>query len=130
MSGFVYKHRVRYADTDQMGVAYHGRYFEWFEAARTEFLRSLGIAYKDVETSGIAMPVIEAGCRYRRPIYYDEVVKIIVRIGELTRSRLRLEYDIDGDYAKTRAAAFTVHCFVKNGIPVRIPAYLDKILNK
>lgn len=128
MEAFAYRHRVRYADTDQMGVVYHGRYFEWFEAARTEMLRSMGVAYSEVERSGIIMPVIEAVCRYKIPVTYDEVVSVEVRIGELTRAKLRLDYSVKGEESRLRASGHTLHCFLKAGRPVRIPEYLDKIL--
>jgi acyl-CoA thioester hydrolase len=127
---FVHKHRIIYADTDQMGVAYHGRYFEWFEAARTEMLRDLGIAYHDVEASGIIMPVIEASCRYRRAIRYDEIIDIEVQVAELTKTRLKLEYIARGESGEVRASSYTLHCFVRKGRPVRIPEFLKTILSK
>ena len=128
MKAFVYQHRVRYADTDQMGVVYHGRYFEWFEAARTEMLRFMGLAYTEVERSGVMMPVIEAFCRYKIPVTYDENVGIEVTISELTRAKLRLDYAVIGEENKLRASGQTLHCFLKDGRPVRIPDTLDKVL--
>ena len=125
---FIYRHRIIYADTDQMGVAYHGRYFEWFEAARTEMVRDLGVAYHDVEASGYIMPVIEALCRYKKAIRYDEVIDIEVRVAELTKTRLKLAYTAKGDTDDVRAIGYTLHCFIKAGRPVRIPDFLEKIL--
>jgi acyl-CoA thioester hydrolase len=127
---YLYKHRVRYADTDQMGVVYHGRYFEWFEAARTEMIRSRGLSYQEVEKSGIMMPVIEAGCRYSVPVRYDELVGIRVTIRELTRAKIRMEYEVIDEKKNIRAEGFTLHCFLKEGRPVRIPESLDRILRK
>ena len=68
--------RVRYAETDQMGVAYHGGYFAWFEVGRTDLLRSRGMTYKNLEAADLRLPVIETGARYLRPVFYDDVIEI------------------------------------------------------
>ncbi len=69
--------RVRYSETDQMGVVYHGNYFAWFEVGRVEFLRSLGFSYADLEaTEECSLPVVEASCRYRRPARYDDLLEL------------------------------------------------------
>jgi len=130
-----YKMRVRYADTDQMGVVYHGRYLEWFEAARTEMLRDAGLPYKELEAGGYALPVIEVLCRYQRPVHYDDCVVIHTRLAEVNRLKLKLEYRlfVQEDPA-LRIEAMTVHCFVNpNGQPVRasktVLEFFNKIIN-
>ena len=75
--------RVRYAETDQMGVVYHSNYFPWFETARAESIRQLGFSYADMEKMGIIMPVIEVQCRYVRPAVYDNLLRIKVILKEL-----------------------------------------------
>ncbi len=75
--------RVRYAETDQMGVVYHGNYFQYFEVARAESIRQLGFTYADMEKMGIIMPVIDVQCRYLRPALYDDLLKIKVILKEL-----------------------------------------------
>jgi acyl-CoA thioester hydrolase len=75
--------RVRYAETDQMGVVYHGHYFQYFEVARAESIRQLGFTYADMERMGIIMPVIEVQCRYLRPALYDDLLTIQVTLREL-----------------------------------------------
>lgn len=75
--------RVRYAETDQMGVVYHGYYFQYFEAARAESIRQLGFTYADMERTGIIMPVVEVQCRYIRPARYDDLLTITVALKEL-----------------------------------------------
>ena len=75
--------RVRYAETDQMGVVYHSNYFPWFETARAESIRQLGFSYADMEKMGIIMPVIEVQCRYIRPAVYDDLLRIKVILKEL-----------------------------------------------
>jgi acyl-CoA thioester hydrolase len=82
--------RVRYAETDAMGVAYYANYFVWFEVARTDLLRVLGWSYKEMEDAGVLLPVIEADCRYRRPARYDDELEIRTE-GRLT-SPVRLEF--------------------------------------
>jgi acyl-CoA thioester hydrolase len=64
--------RVRYAETDKMGVVYHANYFMWFEIGRCELLRAVGRSYRDMEASGIGLPVIEAHCEYKSPARYDD----------------------------------------------------------
>src|SRR5204863_4018597 len=68
--------RVRYAETDQMGVVYYANYFVWFEVARTDLLRTLGWTYREMEASGVMLPVIEAHCEYRRPARYDDEIEV------------------------------------------------------
>jgi acyl-CoA thioester hydrolase len=118
-----YTVRVRYADTDQMGVVYHTRYLEWFESARTELLRAAGLPYKSIEDQGFFLPVIEAYCRYQFPVRYDEVVNLTAELEEISRLKIRLRYRVfaEGDPVQ-RADGWTLHCFTgKNGKPVRAP---------
>ncbi|MFC0776125.1 acyl-CoA thioesterase [Terrimonas alba] len=75
--------RVRYAETDQMGVVYHSNYFQYFEVARAESIRSLGFTYADMEKMGVIMPVIEVQCRYLRPALYDDLLTVKVILKEL-----------------------------------------------
>jgi acyl-CoA thioester hydrolase len=75
--------RVRYAETDQMGVVYHSNYFPYFETARAESIRELGFTYADMEKMGIIMPVVEVQCRYLRPAVYDDLLTIKVILREL-----------------------------------------------
>lgn len=75
--------RVRYAETDQMGVVYHGHYFQYFEVARVEAIRQLGMSYADMEKLGVIMPVTEVQCRYMRPARYDDLLTIKIMLKEL-----------------------------------------------
>jgi acyl-CoA thioester hydrolase len=75
--------RVRYAETDQMGVVYHSNYFLYFESARTEAIRQLGFTYAEMEKMGIVMPVIDVHCRYLRPALYDDLLTIKTTLKEL-----------------------------------------------
>jgi acyl-CoA thioester hydrolase len=87
-----YSFRVRYFETDQMQVAHHAHYFVWFEAARSEFCRKYGIDYGAMERDGYYMPVIEARCRYRLPVRYDDDVTVTATVTERTRRTLKIHY--------------------------------------
>jgi acyl-CoA thioester hydrolase len=119
--------RVRYAETDQMGVVYYANYFVWFEVARTDLLRTLGWTYREMESSGVRLPVIEAQCDYRRPTRYDDEVEIRTSVRVASAVRLEFSYDVtvkgqDGTVAMGR----TRHAAVgRDGRPCRLP---DRIL--
>ena len=123
---FCYRVRVRFADTDPMGVVYHSRYLEWFEAARTELIRAKGISYKEIEEKGLSLPVIEAFCRYRHSVVYDELIRIKTRLTHLDRLKLRMEYQVYGEQdTMLRVDGYTLHCFTnQQGRPVRAPESL------
>lgn len=87
--------RVRYAETDQMGVVYYGNYFTWFEVGRSEFCRQLGFDYKRMETDDDSLiVVVEANCRYRRPARYDDLLTVRTRLIESRRRTIRFAYEI------------------------------------
>ncbi|KZE79268.1 thioesterase [Paenibacillus elgii] len=89
-----YTLRVRYQETDQMGVVYHANYLNWFEVGRTEMIRELGLPYQALETRGLLLPVIEADLKFRSPARYDDLVTINTEIVELTSLRIRFAYEI------------------------------------
>jgi acyl-CoA thioester hydrolase len=121
--------RVRYAETDQMGVVYHGNYFIWFEVGRVELLRQVGWSYKTLEADGVRLPVVEATCQYRHPARYDDELEI--RTTGRMASPLRVEFT----YALVRmsdgrelAVARTLHVPVNgDGRPCRLPVALREI---
>ena len=84
--------RVRYAETDQMGVAYHSNYFIWFEVGRVELMRSLGFSYVALEKGGCGLPVVEAMCRYRGPARYDDLLTIETTVQALRGSIVIFSY--------------------------------------
>src|SRR5918999_1663000 len=87
--------RVRYAETDKMGVVYHANYLIWFEIGRTEYCRARGFSYRDMEESENAFLVVaESYCRYKAPAYYDDVLIVRTHITELRRRSLRFGYEI------------------------------------
>jgi acyl-CoA thioester hydrolase len=102
--------RVRYAETDQMGVVYYANYFIWFEVGRTDLLRLEGWSYREMEKEGFALPVIEARCEYRRPARYDDDIEIRTKGALLSPVRMRFDYELvrPAD-ATVLAGGHTVH---------------------
>ena len=122
--------RVRYAETDQMGVAYHGGYFAWFEVGRTDLLRGVGITYKQLEGEGLRLPVIETQARFLLPAYYDDVLEIRTELLDLRGARVSFSYEIHRDGTTGPiATASTCHAAVdKDGRPRRLPEILRRSL--
>ena len=122
--------RVRYAETDQMGVVYYANFLVWFEVARVEWLRQGGWSYRDIEHDGTALPVIEAHCEYRHPARYDDEIEIAARGTLLTPVRIRFDYNVvrvDDDILA--AVGHTVHAAVDaGGKPCRLPQTLKDML--
>jgi acyl-CoA thioester hydrolase len=115
--------RVRYAETDQMQVAYHANYFVWFEVGRTDLLRQLGWSYREMELAGFQLPVIEAHCEYLRPARYDDEIEIRTTGRLMSAVRVRFEYEAvrRSDQVVT-ATGRTLHATVNTaGRPCRLP---------
>jgi acyl-CoA thioester hydrolase len=118
--------RVRYAETDQMGVVYYANYFVWFEVGRTDLLRTLGGTYKDLEADGIFLPVIDASCHYAQASRYDDELEIRTEGRLLSPVRLQFDYAVVrlADHVTT-ATGRTVHAALNGrGKPCRLP---DKV---
>lgn len=121
--------RVRYAETDRMGVVYYANYFVWFEVARADLLRTLGWTYREMEESGVFLPVIEAHCEYLRPARYDDDVDIRTTGRLVSPVRLEFAYEVlvKGN-AESAAAGRTVHAAIDaNGRPCRLPARVREV---
>jgi acyl-CoA thioester hydrolase len=113
---------VRYAETDMMGVVYHGNYLPWFEIGRTTLLKEMGLSYRQLETDGYRLPVLEVGVKYLRPAVYDDTLTIVTTLPDRPLLRIRLEYEVwRGE--ELLATGYTVHAFIdREGKPVRPPA--------
>lgn len=96
MTPFIHSHRlrVRYGETDQMGVVYHTNYLNWFEVGRTELIRHAGITYRELEEKGVLLPVTDANISYKQPARYDDEVEIRTRVKEISPVRLTFAYEI------------------------------------
>jgi acyl-CoA thioester hydrolase len=113
---------VRYAETDMMGVVYHGSYIPWLEVGRTQLLKEMGLPYRQLEESGFRLPVLEVSLKYLRPARYDDVVTIVTRLNERPLLRIRLEYEVRRG-EELLATGYSVHAFIDlQGRPVRPPA--------
>jgi acyl-CoA thioester hydrolase len=122
--------RVRYAETDQMGVAWHGHYLAWFEVGRTDLLRREGVAYRDLENEGLRLPVIEAELRFLRPARYDDVLEIRTRVVEVRGARVRFDYEVHREGTEgPLATGATAHAAIDTaGRARRLPETLRRLL--
>ncbi len=130
MKYFDFEYRVRYGDTDKMGISYYANYFVWFEAARTEYFRALGLPYTECEKQGIYLPVVEAQARYMGPSTYDDLLTLRTSVSQIRSSSLHFEYQVfKPGVAKPVAQGMTVHVFVDRDMrPVRAPASVKKLV--
>ena len=121
---------VRYAETDMMGVVYHGSYLPWFEVGRTHLLRQHGVVYRQLEAEGFFLPVLEVGVRYLRPARYDDTITIVTTLREKPVLRIRLDYEVRrGD--ELLATGQTTHAFIdRNGRPVRPPTVFSEKMDE
>ncbi len=121
--------RVRYAETDRMGVAYHANYLVWFEVGRTDLLRTFGWSYREMEESGVILPVIEAHCEYRQPSRYDEELEVRTDGRLLSPVRIQFDYQLVrcADDVTT-AVGLTVHAALdRNRRPCRLPQRIRQV---
>jgi acyl-CoA thioester hydrolase len=121
---FTHRLRTRFAETDAMGVVHHGAYATYLEEARAMFLRDRGHPYAEVRRAGIDLAVLELFVSYRRPLRFDEVVDVHVRVGHLTRATFQIGYllQVEGE---ARTTAVTVHSAVDaSGRAARLPDWL------
>lgn len=121
--------RVRYADTDKMGIVYNGNYFMFFEIGRTELLRSLGLPYVELERAGYLLPVLEAHAEYRMPAYYDDELEIVTTYEDSLSATLTMRYEILRG-TDVVATGYTRHSFVRADVwkPTRPPRiFIDAI---
>ena len=116
--------RVRYAETDRMGVVYYANYFVWFEVARTELLRTLGWTYREMEESGVLLPVIDARCEYRRPARYDDEIEVRTTGHLASAVRMTFDYEVVvNGQPDVVATGRTMHAATdRDGRPCRLPA--------
>ena len=129
---FETKIKVRYAETDAMGVVHHSVYFIWFEAARVEFLDQSELPYAELERRGFFLPVTDAGCKYSKPLRFGDTVRIRLEIGRLSDVGMRIQYEIfrDVDGSKT-ASGYTVHPVInRESKIVRMPEDLRRIFER
>ena len=124
------KTRIRYSETDQMGVVYHGNYAQFFEMGRTEWLRSLGVTYKDMEISGIMLPFISLKCNFIKSALYDDVLTVETKLKKEPLVKIEFDYVIRNKNKEILCTGNTVLAFMdmKTNKPIKCPDTLIKKL--
>lgn len=120
--------RVRYAETDQMGVVYHANYLVWCELGRTDLIRVLGRPYAEIEAGGVALAVVEAGLRFLRPARYDELIRVVTTVGELRSRVVTFAYELLRGDEVLCTASTTLVGMTRDGRSAAIPAELRTAL--
>lgn len=130
MDYFDYEYRVIYGDTDQMGVSYYGNYFRWFEGARNEYFRALGLPYTECEKQGIMLPVVETSAKYLASSRYDDLLIIRISISDLGRTAIHFQYQVfEKKSMKLLVTGTSVHVAVDKSMkPSRLPAQVKELV--
>src|SRR6187402_1698500 len=126
-----YEVRVRYSETDQMGVVYHGNYAQYFEMGRVEWLRNLGISYKWMEENGIMLPVVSLHINYKKPARYDDLLIVKTIFKSQTSVKIEFDYEICNEKGELLTIGHSLLVFVdmKTGRPTHPPGYIiEKLL--
>ncbi|MDG1871959.1 acyl-CoA thioesterase [Flavobacterium frigidarium] len=124
--------RVRYSETDQMGVVYHGNYAQYFEMGRVEWLRNLGVSYKWMEENGIMLPVVSLNMNYKKPARYDDLLTIKTILKSQSSVKIEFDYEIYNEQSELLTIANSILVFVdmKTGRPTAPPEYVkEKLLH-
>lgn len=126
------KVRVRYAETDQMGVVYHGNYAQYFEMGRVEWMRNKGLSYKKMEESGIMLPVVSLKMDYKKPAKYDDLLTVTTILKSQSSVKIEFDYEIRNEAGDLLTTGYSMLVFVnmKTGKPVVPPAELKAIIEK
>lgn len=120
--------RVRYQETDAMGIVYHANYLTWFEIARVDMLDKLGVPYRELEAQGYLLPVLEASLKYKKPAKFDDRLTVSASIRELPSVRITVHYEVLRGNERLVSGS-TMHAFIgKDGYPVKPPdAFMEKV---
>ena len=123
--------RVRYSETDQMSVVYHGNYIPYFEMGRVEWLRNKGVSYKSLEESGIALPIVSMTINYKKPARYDDLLTVITRFKSQSSVKIEFDCEIWGEQNDILTTAHFILVFVnmKTGRPMVPPAEILEVIH-
>ncbi|WP_460219217.1 acyl-CoA thioesterase [Psychroserpens sp. MEBiC05023] len=118
--------RVRYGETDQMGVVYHGNYAQYFEMGRTEWLRKMGFSYRKMEEDGIMLPVISLSINYKKSACYDDLIKVKTKLVKKPTVKIEFDYEIVNENDEILATGNSVLAFIDihKKRPTRCPQYI------
>ena len=132
MKDYKFDVRVRYAETDQMGVVYHGNYAQYFEMGRVEWLRNMGVSYKWMEQNGVMLPVVSLSMNYKKPARYDDLLTVKTIFKSQSSVKIEFDYEIYNENKELLTTGNSMLVFVdmKSGRPILPPDYvLEKIKN-
>ena len=124
--------RVRYGETDQMGIVHHSNYALYLEMARIEWLRKLGISYKKMEKDGFILPVVSLALNFKKSAYYDDVIKVKTQLKKMPLATIEFDYEITNEQGEILTLGNTILAFInmKTNRPTRCPKFiLDKLRN-
>ena len=132
MKDYEFSVRVRYAETDQMGVVYHGNYAQYFEMGRVEWLRNLGISYKWMEENGVMLPVVSLQMDYKKPARYDDLLRVKTILKSQTSVKIEFDYEIYNEQNDLLTTGYSMLVFVdmKTGRPMVPPSYVTEKINQ
>lgn len=124
--------RVRYAETDQMGVVYHGNYAQYFEMGRVEWLRNMGVSYKWMEQNGVMLPVVSLNMNYKKPARYDDLLRVKTIYKNQTSVKIEFDYEIYNEVNELLTIGNSILVFVdmKTGRPTLPPDYIKVKLSE
>jgi acyl-CoA thioester hydrolase len=124
--------RVRYGETDQMGVVYHGSYIPYFEIGRVEWLRNKGVSYKSLEESGVALPIVSMQLNYKKPARYDDLLTVNTKLRKYSGVKIEFDCEIRNEMQELLTTAHFILVFIdtKSGKPIVPPQYILDILNE
>jgi acyl-CoA thioester hydrolase len=130
MISFETKIRVEYHHTDQMGIVHHSNYIKFFEVARTEWLRAIGLTYAEMERRGVMMPIVDVAVKYRNPAVYDELISVTAFVDALPMARMTFRYEVRGEDSREIASGSTTLGFIDSVTrrPMRAPQWLLEVI--
>ena len=116
--------RVRYAETDRMGLLHHANYFVYFEMGRTELLRQRGMTYREMEDAGHCLVIVDIGCKFKRPAYYDDLLTLRTTVERVTHVKIVHQYELFRDGELLAEGHSTLACVDREGKPQALPEVL------
>ncbi len=124
--------RVRYADTDKMGVVYHSNYAIYFEVGRTEMFREIGLPYDEMEANNIMLPLVDLHINYKRPAHYDDLVTVTTTLKEMPNVKIRFDYEIHNEKGELLVDGYATLVFIDSlrNRPTRIPDGIKNVIEK
>ena len=131
MKEYEFQVRVRYAETDQMAVVYHGNYAQYFEMGRVEWLRNMGVSYKWMEENGVMLPVVSLSMNYKKPARYDDLLTVKTILKSQTSVKREFDYEIYNEANELLTTGYSMLVFVdmKSGRPILPPSYVSEKIN-